>query len=222
MSRPATKLMPTASPSAPLHRLGQLAHEAVGVDGVLDLFVGDRRGVDGDDRLVGRRCARQPAQHLGVEDDVAVHPQHATVVGGAQRLEQAPVGVGLVVVLVVDEDRVRGGLHDELELEADDDRDPGRSAEHRRRCSPAAGPGCCGRRPAGSAAWGRAGRAGCPCRRPGWSPGPAPCLGPDRRHSSSPRVCRSSRECGVQRLVRAARRTRDPVRHRDNFRRAAR
>ena len=58
------------------------------------------------------------------EHDVTVEPQHATRWRQPQCLEQALGGAGLVVQLVVDECGVsRGGLHDEVHLEADHDGD---------------------------------------------------------------------------------------------------
>ena len=63
--------------------LGQLLDVAVGVEGVLDLLVGDGGGVDADEALVGPDHAHHVLEDGGVEDDVAVHPEDAAVAGVA-------------------------------------------------------------------------------------------------------------------------------------------
>jgi hypothetical protein len=59
--------------------LGQLAYEAVLVEGVLDLLLGDGVRVDADEALVRTQERERQLQHRGVEDDVAVEPQHAAL-----------------------------------------------------------------------------------------------------------------------------------------------
>jgi hypothetical protein len=114
---------------AVLDLLRELGDVALGVGRVLDLLVGDLRGVDRHERLVVTDEARGAAERLGVEDDVAVHPEDAAGRAGAERSHEALRGVGLVVLLVVDERRVREGLDDVLELVPDDHGDAGAGAE---------------------------------------------------------------------------------------------
>ena len=73
--------MPTASPMPPLTVFDSSLDEALGRDGVLDLFVAHLGGVDGDERLVALDELDGAAEDAGIEDDVAVHPEHAALAG---------------------------------------------------------------------------------------------------------------------------------------------
>ncbi len=69
------------------------------------------------------------AEDARVEDDVAVHPQHAALAGRGEGAQQALGRVGLVVAVVVDVVDVGEGLDDRLGAVADDGRDAGLVAE---------------------------------------------------------------------------------------------
>ena len=110
-------------------RLGELLDGAVGRRRVLDLFVAHLGGVDGDEGLVALdECDRTP-EDARVEDDVAVHPQHAGASRGVECAEKALGGVRLVVAVVVDVVDIGERLDDGLSSVADDRRDARGRAE---------------------------------------------------------------------------------------------
>ncbi|MBG9885456.1 hypothetical protein ABE10_02410, partial [Bacillus toyonensis] len=109
--------------------LRELFDVAFGADGVLDLFIADLRGVDGHEGLVSLDEVDGTPEHERVEDDVAVHPEHAGLARGAEAAQKALRRVRLVVTLVVHIVDVREGLDDRLGPVADDRRDASVVAE---------------------------------------------------------------------------------------------
>ena len=109
---------------SPEDGLGQLLDPAGLAEGVLDLLLGDRLGVDRHEAAIGLDVVAQQAEQAAVEDHVAVEPQDAARARELECLEQALVGVGRVVERVVDESEVGVGLDDQIELETDHRADP--------------------------------------------------------------------------------------------------
>ena len=87
---------------------------------------------DADEALAVVDPLLDDVEHPRVEDHVAVHPEHAALLGEAERLEQALAGVGGVVDLVVDEGDVGHRLDHDVELEPDDGGDVHVGAVRRR------------------------------------------------------------------------------------------
>ena len=99
-----------------LDGLGQLVDVALSCGGVLDLFVGDGRSVHRHKRLVAHNEFRCTHESSWIENNVAVHPQHATVARCTQCTHEGLRGVGGVVLLVVDEVHIRECFDDVLKL----------------------------------------------------------------------------------------------------------
>ena len=100
--------------------LGQFPDVAVLVEGVLDLLVGDRRGVDADEALVRPYPGEHVLEDGGVEHHVAVEPQDPAGPARPERAQQALGGVRRLVVRVEGEQQVRSRPHDPLAAVAHD------------------------------------------------------------------------------------------------------
>ena len=100
------------------HLFGEFVDVPVVIDRVFDLLVAYCRSVDTDEGRVRFHQIADLFEYLWIEDNISVHPQDATLCRESKSLQQAAIGVCLVVGLVVDVGDIGKGFENEIEFEA--------------------------------------------------------------------------------------------------------